>query len=116
MVRDDGTILINGQTGATVMINGKPTYLSGSSLAGYLQTIPASSIGKIELVSTPSAQYDAGGKTGLIKIEMSKNTTQGIMVGTIRSNTSFICPLMFPQYTGVPITSASQSFISSAIL
>ncbi|MFA6769276.1 MAG: outer membrane beta-barrel family protein [Parabacteroides sp.] len=79
MVRDDGTILINGQTGATVMINGKPTYLSGSSLAGYLQTIPASSIGKIELVSTPSVQYDAGGKTGLIKIEMSKNTTQGIM-------------------------------------
>ncbi|WP_078063384.1 outer membrane beta-barrel protein [Bacteroides ihuae] len=78
-VRQDGTILLNGQTGATVMINGKLTYLTGTSLVGYLQTIPASSIGKIELVSTPSAQYDASGKSGLIKIEMSKNSVQGIL-------------------------------------
>ncbi|MBP1613237.1 MAG: hypothetical protein H6Q13_685 [Bacteroidetes bacterium] len=79
-VREDGTILLNGQTGATVMINGKLTYLTGTSLVGYLQAIPASSIGKIELVSTPSARYDASGKTGLIKIEMSKNTVQGMLV------------------------------------
>lgn len=78
-VREDGSILLNGQTGATVMINGKLTYLTGTSLVGYLQAIPASSIGKIELVSTPSAQYDASGKSGLIKIEMTKNTVQGIL-------------------------------------
>ncbi len=80
-LRDDGTILLNGQSGATVMINGKPSYLSGSSLASYLQAIPASSVGKIELVTLPSSQYDASGKSGIIKIEMSKSTVKG-MVGS----------------------------------
>ncbi len=77
-IREDGTILINGQTGATIVINGKKTYLSGNTLTGYLQSIPASSIDKIELISSPSARYDASGKNGIIKIETTKNTIQGM--------------------------------------
>lgn len=80
-VKDDGTILLNGQSGATVMLNGKPTYLSGSNLATYLQAIPASSIGKIELISMPSSRYEASGKSGIIKVEMAKNNVQGFLVG-----------------------------------
>lgn len=80
-MREDGTLLLNGQVGATVMINGKPSYLSGASLVSYLQAIPASSVGKIELVTLPSSQYDASGKSGIIKIEMSKNAIQG-MIGS----------------------------------
>ena len=47
---------VERQSGPPLVLNGKPTYLSGSNLATYLQAIPASSIGKIELISMPSSR------------------------------------------------------------
>ncbi|MCD7901825.1 MAG: TonB-dependent receptor [Bacteroides sp.] len=78
IVQNDGTIILNGQTGAKVLMDDKLTYLSGDALISFLQSLPASSVDKIELISQPSSQYDATGNSGFINIQRKKVTTQGI--------------------------------------
>lgn len=77
LILSDGTVLLNGQAGANVMIDDKLTYLTGENLINFLRSIPAGSIDKIELVSQPSARYDANGTSGLINIQRKKKTDQG---------------------------------------
>ena len=77
VVNEDGSVLLNGQPGIHVLVNGKSTYLSGDKLVNYLRSMPVSSIKDIELVTNPSAKYDASGKTGLIDIRTQKVATKG---------------------------------------
>lgn len=77
-VKEDGSVILNGQTGAIILINGRTTYLTGENLTNLLKSMPASSIDKIELITTPSARYDASGKSGLINIKLQKNPSVGI--------------------------------------
>jgi outer membrane receptor protein involved in Fe transport len=60
-----------------VFVDGKPTYLSGTALAGYLQTLPSSLVRSIEIMPHPSAQYEAAGSGGIINILLKKNTDYG---------------------------------------
>jgi len=76
-IKEDGTIIMDGQSGANVLINGKMTYLSDENLVNLLKSMPASSVDKIELITTPPAQYDASGKAGLINIKLMKNLYMG---------------------------------------
>ncbi len=76
-IQQDGTIVLNGQAGATVFINNKETYLSGENLIRYLRSIPSSSVEQIELITHPSAQYDAGGQAGKINIRIKKTRVDG---------------------------------------
>lgn len=85
MVRDDGTIYMNGQAGVNVLIDDKQTYLSGESLINYLQALPSTSISKIELLTHPSSQYDASGNSGLINIRRKKVDRQGLNI-SVNSN------------------------------
>ena len=55
IVQNDGTIILNGKSGANVLMDDKVTYLSGENLINYLRSIPASSIENIELISQPSS-------------------------------------------------------------
>lgn len=84
-VKDDGSIILNGQAGANVLINGKMTYLSGENLMSLLKSMPASSVDKIELITNLSAQYDASGKTGIINIKLIKNPYLGTS-GSVYAN------------------------------
>lgn len=76
-IKEDGSILLNGMEGANILINGKPTYLSGENLLNLLRSMPAVSVGKIELITSPTAQFDAAGKSGLINIQTRSIKMQG---------------------------------------
>ncbi len=76
-VDKDGNISLKGKQGVTVMIDGKPTPMSQADLANYLGSIPSSNLDKIELMSNPSAKYDASGNSGIINIITKKNKRAG---------------------------------------
>lgn len=80
-VQSNGNILMNGQGGVNVLMNGKTIYLTGDALANYLRGIPASTIEKIELINNPPAHLDAAGKTGVINIETKKISIKGMVTG-----------------------------------
>jgi Outer membrane protein beta-barrel family/Carboxypeptidase regulatory-like domain len=83
----DGTITFKGKTNVLVMIDDKPTYLSGSNLVNYLRSLSASSLNQIELMDNPPAKYDAAGNAGVINIKTKKNLTRGFN-GTLAGNLS----------------------------
>ncbi len=78
MVDQEGNILLNGQAGARVMIDGRPTYLSPRELASYLRSMSSSNIKNIEIITNPSSKYDAEGTAGIIDIKLKKNTIEGL--------------------------------------
>ncbi len=73
----DDNISLKGKQNVTIMIDGKPTYLSASQLADYLKSLPASAIDVIEIMTNPSAKYDAAGNSGIINIKTKKNKLKG---------------------------------------
>jgi outer membrane receptor protein involved in Fe transport len=78
MVAENGTIKLKGKSGVIVLIDDKPTYLSGTDLESYLKSLPASQIKQIELMTNPPAQYDAAGNAGVINIKTKKSKLKGI--------------------------------------
>jgi hypothetical protein len=60
-----------------VYIDGRPTPLSGKDLSDYLKTLQSSSIEAIEIITNPSAKYDAAGNAGIINIRLKKNKSYG---------------------------------------
>lgn len=71
----DGTVSLRGSQNFQVLINGQPSVLSAQDA---LQQIPASSIKSIELITNPSAKYDASGTAGIINIILKKDTNLGL--------------------------------------
>ncbi len=71
----DGKISIHGNSNLLVFINGKPSSLKGNEL---LQSIPAAEVRKIELITSPSAKYDASGSGGIINLITKKSISDGI--------------------------------------
>ena len=65
VIDSNGNILLNGQSGATILMDGKPTYLSGDELMSLLKSTPATNADKIDLITQPSARHDAAGSSGL---------------------------------------------------
>jgi hypothetical protein len=76
-VDGNGNISMNGK-GVLVMIGDKQTYLSGEDLVHYLKSLPAEQVAQLELMSQPSAKYDAEGNTGIINIKMRRNRKTGL--------------------------------------
>jgi outer membrane receptor protein involved in Fe transport len=76
-IDQNNQISVNGKTGVNVMIDGKPTYLPPAELATLLRSINANNIATIEVISNPSARYDATGNAGVINIRLKKNTLEG---------------------------------------
>lgn len=72
----DGAVKIRGSE-VQVYINGKPTGLTGDSQAEILDQLPANSVQKIELITSPSAKYDPEGGSGIINIVLKKNVLEG---------------------------------------
>lgn len=73
----DGNISLKGKQGVTIMIDGRPTYLSSADLTNYLKGLPASALDQIEIMTNPSAKYDAAGNSGIINLKTKKNKQKG---------------------------------------
>ena len=72
-VDKDENLNMNGKNGVQVYVDGRPTPLTGADLAAYLKTMQASQIESIELITNPSAKYEAAGNAGIINIRMIKD-------------------------------------------
>jgi len=73
----NGGITLNGKAGVLVLIDDRPTYLSGDDLNNMLSSMSASQVAQIELIPSPTAQYDAAGGAGIINIKTKKSKNDG---------------------------------------
>lgn len=77
LVDKDDNISLSGKNGVQIYIDGRPTPLSSADLSAYLKTLQSSQIEAIEIITNPSAKYDAAGNAGIINIRLKKNKAYG---------------------------------------
>lgn len=83
----EGNIKLRGNSGVQILINGKPSVLSDDP-AKALGSITADMIESIEVITNPSAKYDAGGTSGILNIILKKEEKKGFN-GSISLNTGW---------------------------
>ena len=76
-VDQDGGVLLRGQGSVTILIDGRPSSMSGGNGKTLLDALPANSIERVEIVTNPSAKYDPDGTSGIINIVLKKNKLLG---------------------------------------
>lgn len=74
----EGAISLRGNDNVRILINGKPSALAGFGSTDVLQQLPADAIEKVEVITSPSARYDAEGTAGILNIVLKKEKTLGI--------------------------------------
>ena len=77
MVDKDDNLSLAGKNGVQIYIDGRPTPLSGKDLSDYLKSLQSAQIESIEIITNPSAKYDAAGNAGIINIRLKKNKSFG---------------------------------------
>jgi outer membrane receptor protein involved in Fe transport len=73
-VDNDGNISLRGNQNVRILLDGKPLYDNASIV---LESIPSSSVESVELITNPSAKYEAEGETGFINVVLKKNEDFG---------------------------------------
>lgn len=76
-IDQNDVIAMRGRQGVIIMIDGKLSPLTGAELANYLRGLPSNAIERIDLITNPSARYDAAGNSGIIDIRMKKDQRMG---------------------------------------
>ncbi|NJB35491.1 TonB-dependent receptor domain-containing protein [Croceivirga sp. JEA036] len=73
----EGAISLRGNENVRILINGKPSALAGFGSSEALQQLPADAIEKVEVITSPSARYDAEGTAGILNIVLKREKTLG---------------------------------------
>ncbi|MBC7486048.1 MAG: TonB-dependent receptor [Cytophagaceae bacterium] len=97
----DGGITLKGKTGVLVMLDDRPLYMTAEQAGNLLKAIPSDQIKEIEIITTPSAKYDAAGNAGIINIRLKKGAYEGFN-GT--ANISYGQGVYYKFTTGVNVT------------
>ena len=74
----EGNVSLKGKEGVLIMVDGRPTQLSGPDLANLLRNMNSSQLDQIEIMTNPPARYDAAGNAGVINIKTKKIITSGL--------------------------------------
>ena len=85
----NGGIALQGKTGVVVLIDDKPTYLSGADLNNLLSSMNSAQVAQIELITSPGARYDASGNAGVINIKTKKTKEKGFN-GILQSRAAMV--------------------------
>jgi ferric enterobactin receptor len=73
----DGNVQLRGSSNVRILVNGRPSGLTGISSTQALQNFPANMIDRVEIITNPSARYEAEGNAGVINIVLKKDRRQG---------------------------------------
>lgn len=84
----DENIQFRGSSGVQIMLNGKKSMLDGAALRDFIKNLRGEDIKTIEIISQPSARYDASGTTGIINIVLKQNR-QRILGGNLNAFASY---------------------------
>ena len=84
----DDNISLKGKNGVRIYIDGKPSQIAGKDLSEFLRSINSADLEAIEMISNPSAKYDASGNAGVINLRLKKNKNLGTN-GSITAGMAF---------------------------
>ncbi|MFT5863320.1 MAG: hypothetical protein ACI828_001977 [Flavobacteriales bacterium] len=84
----EGNVALRGNNDIRILINGKPSGLVGLSSSDALRQLPAESIERVEVITSPSARYDAEGSAGIINIILRRSKLQGLN-GALTANAGY---------------------------
>lgn len=82
----EGNVALRGNQSVTILIDGRPSNLAGANVAEVLRLLPADSVDKVEVITNPSARYDAEGGGGIVNIILKKGKAGGFN-GSVLANT-----------------------------
>lgn len=74
----DGQISLRGSQNVAVLLNGRPSQMSGEMLANFLKGLPADAIESVEVIPNPSSRYEPDGMSGILNIVLKKDADLGL--------------------------------------
>jgi hypothetical protein len=111
-ISQDDIISLRGTEGVNVLIDGKMNYLSGKQLSDFLKGLGSDNVAKIELITTPTAEFDAAGNAGFINIVTRRRTIRGYGID-LRSTVTRGSTWMFNENISASINTARLSLYGS---